>query len=71
MLSLERADVKASLFTRLIATLPKSFYFFFNRMVRYAQSKEKVEIFLAKTRKSPVKQFLEIAYSYSRRWLTG
>ena len=40
LLSLERANAKALLFTRLIATLPKSFYFFFNRIARYAQSKE-------------------------------
>ena len=37
--SLERANAKALLFTRLIATLPKSFDFFFNRIARYAQSK--------------------------------
>ena len=40
LLSLERANAKALFFTRLIATLPKSFYFFFNRIARYAQSKE-------------------------------
>jgi len=40
LLSLERANAKALLFTRLIATLPKSFYFFFNRISRYVQSKE-------------------------------
>jgi len=40
LLSLERANAKALLFTRLIATLPKSFYFFFNRIACYAQSKE-------------------------------
>ena len=39
----------------------KSFYFFLNRIARYAQSKE-LEIFLRKFRKSPAKQFLEIAY---------
>jgi len=35
--------MQALLFSRLIATLrflPKSFYFFFNRIARYAQSKE-------------------------------
>ena len=40
LLSLERANAQALLFTRLIATftffLPKSFYFFFNRIARYA-----------------------------------
>ncbi|MBR5784507.1 MAG: hypothetical protein IKY43_05000, partial [Bacteroidales bacterium] len=43
LLSLEIANAWALLFTRLIATLrflPKSFYFFFNRIARYAQSKE-------------------------------
>ena len=40
LLSLERANAKALLFTRLIATLPKSFYFFFNRIARYDGSKE-------------------------------
>ena len=43
LLSLEIANAYALLFTRLIATLcflPKSFYFFFNRIARYAQSKE-------------------------------
>ena len=40
----------------------KSFYFFLNRIARYAQSKE-LEIFLRKFRKSPAKQFLEIAYN--------
>ena len=43
--------------------LPKSFYFFFNRIARYAQSKE-VEIFLVKFRKSHAKQFLEIAFNH-------
>jgi hypothetical protein len=38
----------------------KSFCFFLNRIARYAQSKE-LEIFLRKFRKSPAKQFLEIA----------
>ena len=38
----------------------KSFYLFMGRIARYAQSKE-LEIFLRKFRKSPAKQFLEIA----------
>ena len=57
--------MQALLFSRLIATLRfflKSFYFFLNRIARYAQSKE-LEIFLRKFRKSPAKQFLEIAYN--------
>ena len=40
LLSLERANAKALLFTRLIATFLKFFYFFLNRIARYAQSKE-------------------------------
>ena len=40
----------------------KSFYLFMGRIARYAQSKE-LEIFLRKFRKSPTKQFLEIAYN--------
>ena len=43
LLSLERANAWALLFARLIATLCfflKSFYLFFNRIARYAQSKE-------------------------------
>ena len=43
LLSLERANTEVLLFARLIATLrflPKSFYFFFNHIARYAQSKE-------------------------------
>ena len=40
LLSLERINAKALLFTRLIATLLKSFHFFFNCIARYAQSKE-------------------------------
>ena len=43
LLSLEIANAWALLFTRLIATLrflPKSFYFFFNRIARYDGSKE-------------------------------
>ena len=57
--------MQALLFSRLIATLRfflKSFYFFLNRIARYAQSKE-LEIFLRKFRKSPAKHFLEIAYN--------
>ena len=40
--------------------LPKSFYFFFNRIARYAQSKESRNL-SSKIRKSLAKQFLEIA----------
>ena len=40
LLSLERANAEALLFTRLIATFLESFYFFFNCIARYAQSKE-------------------------------
>jgi hypothetical protein len=40
LLSLERTNAKALLFSCLIATLPKSFYFYFNRIVRYDGSKE-------------------------------
>ncbi len=48
LLSLETANAEALLFTRLIATLrflSKSFYLFFNRIARYAQSKETRNLF--------------------------
>ena len=35
LLSLEIANAEALLFTRLIAMVPKSFYFFFNCIARY------------------------------------
>ena len=43
LLSLERANAEALLFTRLLATftfLPKSFYFFWGRIARYNGPKE-------------------------------
>ena len=49
LLSLERANAWALLFARLIATLcffPKPFYFFFNRIARYTQSKESINLFI-------------------------
>ena len=68
LLSLEIANAEALLFTRLIATLcflPKSFYFFLIAQPAMLNQK-KVEIFLAKFRKSLAKQFLEIARNQSR-----
>ena len=49
LLSLERANAWALLFARLIATLcffPKPFYFVFNRIARYTQSKESRNLFI-------------------------
>ena len=48
LLSLEIANAYALLFSRLIARLrflPKSLYFFFNRIARYAQSKESKNLY--------------------------
>ena len=64
LLSLEIANAKALLFTRLIATLrflPKYLYFFWGRIARY-DGQKKVKIFSRKFRKSLAKQFLEVAH---------
>ena len=59
LLSLERANAEVLLFTRLIATLPKSFYFFSIAQPAMLNQK-KVEIFLAKFHKSLAKQFQKL-----------
>ena len=63
LLSLERANARALLFTRLIATFAffvEIFLFLFQSHSCYANQK-KVEIFLTKLHKSYAKQFLEVA----------
>ena len=63
LLKIPRSSKIEEIFFKLLCGLrfsPKFFYFFFNRIARYAQSKESRNL-SSEFLKAPTKQFLEVA----------